>query len=83
MIHDHRPPSGRSAEPDSAQGGSAVWRAVGRFCRQTSAVTSVEYAVMLALILGIMLAAIHLLSIQNRALWVNNNIQLQRTNVAN
>jgi Flp pilus assembly pilin Flp len=52
-------------------------RALGRLWRDNAAVTSVEYAVMLALILGIILVSIKLLGTNTKQLWTNNSTTLQ------
>jgi Flp pilus assembly pilin Flp len=60
-----------------ARRGSQSRRALGRLWRDNAAVTSVEYAVMLALILGIILVSIKLLGTNTKALWTNNSSTLQ------
>jgi Flp pilus assembly pilin Flp len=52
-------------------------RLVRQFWSDATAVTSVEYAVMLALILGIILIAITLLGTNTKAMWTNNSTSLQ------
>ena len=60
-----------------ARCGSAGRHALGRLWRDNAAVTSVEYAVMLALILGIILVSIKLLGTNTQQLWMTNSSTLQ------
>jgi Flp pilus assembly pilin Flp len=52
-------------------------RLATRLLGETAAATAVEYAVMLALILGIILVSITLLGTNAKALWTTNNTSLQ------
>jgi Flp pilus assembly pilin Flp len=63
----------RSAAGKTAAG----WRALRRFWRETSAVTSVEYAMLLACILAVALVAVKTLGEKNYALWIMNNYYLK------
>ena len=47
-----------------------------RFCREDEATTSVEYAVMLALIIGTIISAIHAVGGQSGGMWggIQNNM---------
>ncbi|HEX4143034.1 MAG TPA: hypothetical protein VHY91_05750 [Pirellulales bacterium] len=60
-----------------ARRGSKGRRALRRLWGDSAAVTSVEYAVMLALILGIILVSIKLLGTNTKALWTSNSTTLQ------
>jgi Flp pilus assembly pilin Flp len=66
----------RAARTRKIRGGKGR-RALGRLWRDNAAVTSVEYAVMLALILGVILVSIKLLGTNTKALWTNNSATLQ------
>jgi len=60
-----------------ARRGSKGRRALRRLWGESAAVTSVEYAVMLALILGVILISIKLLGTNTKALWTSNSSSLQ------
>ncbi len=47
------------------------------YARDSAAATSVEYAVMLALILGVILISIQLLGTNTKQLWTSNSTSLQ------
>jgi Flp pilus assembly pilin Flp len=63
--------------PLPATRGSRIRRALRWLCHDSAAVTSVEYAVMLALILGVILISVKLLGTNTKALWTNNSSTLQ------
>ncbi|HTU27689.1 MAG TPA: hypothetical protein VMF30_19920 [Pirellulales bacterium] len=65
------------AEPVQAANAPRRRRTLGRLWHDNAAVTSVEYAVMLALILGVILISIKLLGSNTKALWSSNNGSLQ------
>jgi pilus assembly protein Flp/PilA len=73
----HRTLTKRSTVPSPTQIRLGICRALGRFTRDSSAATSVEYAVMLALILGVILVSITLLGSNTKQLWTTNNTSLQ------
>jgi len=69
--------SSQTVAPLPAAHGSERPRARRRLWRDNDAVTSVEYAVMLALILGVILISIKLLGTNTKQLWTTNSASLQ------
>ncbi|MCA9156165.1 MAG: Flp family type IVb pilin [Pirellulaceae bacterium] len=49
-----------------------------KFLREDEAATAVEYAVMLALLIGMCLTAIGLLGLETKDLWADNQTGLQK-----
>jgi pilus assembly protein Flp/PilA len=70
------PRMGRHARSFFNAGQDPMRNFVARLWREENAATSVEYAVMLALILAVILGAVAVLGQDTKQVWTSNNTQL-------
>jgi Flp pilus assembly pilin Flp len=77
MMGKQRTEISRFGGQTLARGGLRVCRALTRFWSDPAGATAVEYAVMLALILGVILIAVTLVGTNTKQLWTTNQTSLQ------